>query len=140
MRLPDRGDQARPLESEPFQRCFQHRSLYMLTASWWPPGRIGFADLALTWLEPRSGMLDEREIGSDRPFGGGTPCGGCFLILDTCPSEPEQRSEEHTSELQSRENIVCRLLLAKKKKNIIENTTHTQKKQNSENMIHMLNQ
>src|SRR5690606_41188707 len=33
--------------------------------------------------------------------------------------EPEQpRSEEHTSELQSRENLVCRLLL-EKKKNIV---------------------
>src|SRR5207302_8899540 len=30
--------------------------------------------------------------------------------------ECQARSEEHTSELQSRENIVCRLLLAKKKK------------------------
>src|SRR5436309_11325262 len=29
----------------------------------------------------------------------------------------EARSEEHTSELQSRENIVCRLLLEKKKNN-----------------------
>src|SRR5690606_39864620 len=29
---------------------------------------------------------------------------------------PQQRSEEHTSELQSRENLVCRLLLEKKKK------------------------
>src|SRR5690606_40848412 len=28
------------------------------------------------------------------------------------------RSEEHTSELQSRENLVCRLLLEKKKNNI----------------------
>src|SRR5690606_39482061 len=28
---------------------------------------------------------------------------------------PPQRSEEHTSELQSRENLVCRLLLEKKK-------------------------
>src|SRR5690606_41143679 len=28
------------------------------------------------------------------------------------------RSEEHTSELQSRENLVCRLLLEKKKKQI----------------------
>src|SRR5690606_39394940 len=28
-----------------------------------------------------------------------------------------QRSEEHTSELQSRENLVCRLLLEKKNKN-----------------------
>src|SRR5690606_41744162 len=29
---------------------------------------------------------------------------------------PPPRSEEHTSELQSRENLVCRLLLEKKKK------------------------
>src|SRR5690606_40097720 len=28
---------------------------------------------------------------------------------------PDARSEEHTSELQSRENLVCRLLLEKKK-------------------------
>src|SRR3712207_9280412 len=30
-----------------------------------------------------------------------------------------ERSEEHTSELQSRQYLVCRLLLEKKKKNII---------------------
>src|SRR6266508_313033 len=30
------------------------------------------------------------------------------------------RSEEHTSELQSRENLVCRLLLEKKKTHIME--------------------
>src|SRR5690606_37724335 len=30
----------------------------------------------------------------------------------------ESRSEEHTSELQSRENLVCRLLLEKKKKDV----------------------
>src|SRR5437016_7205146 len=30
---------------------------------------------------------------------------------------PEARSEEHTSELQSLTNLVCRLLLEKKKKN-----------------------
>src|SRR5690606_40523867 len=30
--------------------------------------------------------------------------------------EERERSEEHTSELQSRENLVCRLLLEKKKK------------------------
>src|SRR5690606_41431957 len=34
---------------------------------------------------------------------------GCHLALT-------YRSEEHTSELQSRENLVCRLLLEKKKK------------------------
>src|SRR5436309_9821766 len=31
------------------------------------------------------------------------------------------RSEEHTSELQSRENLVCRLLLEKKKKKVRRN-------------------
>src|SRR5438477_5843225 len=31
-----------------------------------------------------------------------------------CPSEPAARSEEHTSELQSHVNLVCRLLLEKK--------------------------
>src|SRR5437016_10515913 len=31
------------------------------------------------------------------------------------PSEKEKRSEEHTSELQSLTNLVCRLLLEKKK-------------------------
>src|SRR5205823_14612458 len=34
------------------------------------------------------------------------------------PLHPEQRSEEHTSELQSLAYLVCRLLLEKKKKNI----------------------
>src|SRR5690606_39692660 len=33
------------------------------------------------------------------------------------PLELLSRSEEHTSELQSRENLVCRLLLEKKNKN-----------------------
>src|SRR2546430_10699363 len=32
--------------------------------------------------------------------------------------ESHQRSEEHTSELQSQSNLVCRLLLEKKKKHI----------------------
>src|SRR2546422_4586881 len=35
---------------------------------------------------------------------------------------PEYRSEEHTSELQSRLHLVCRLLLEKKKKK--KNNTH----------------
>src|SRR5207302_7899013 len=37
--------------------------------------------------------------------------------------ESHSRSEEHTSELQSRENLVCRLLLEKKKILIITNHT-----------------
>src|SRR5690606_40313790 len=37
----------------------------------------------------------------------------------------QARSEEHTSELQSRENLVCRLLLEKKKKEISTNHRNT---------------
>src|SRR5688572_30941007 len=37
---------------------------------------------------------------------------------DTYPGRGFVRSEEHTSELQSQSNLVCRLLLEKKKKNI----------------------
>src|SRR5438552_11123543 len=38
-----------------------------------------------------------------------------------------QRSEEHTSELQSPDHLVCRLLLEKKKKNIIKMKIRTTK-------------
>src|SRR2546422_6356305 len=34
--------------------------------------------------------------------------------------DPGERSEEHTSELQSRLHLVCRLLLEKKKKLVVE--------------------
>src|SRR5688572_32466777 len=40
--------------------------------------------------------------------------------LKNVPVIPVVRSEEHTSELQSQSNLVCRLLLEKKKKNTID--------------------
>src|SRR2546430_17687419 len=39
---------------------------------------------------------------------------GCNCLVDSFPETG--RSEEHTSELQSQSNLVCRLLLEKKKK------------------------
>src|SRR2546427_9550303 len=55
----------------------------------------------------------------------------------TCARRPRwpraccaRRSEEHTSELQSQSNLVCRLLLEKKKKKYTKNTiqeTHTKR-------------
>src|SRR5690606_4361519 len=39
-----------------------------------------------------------------------------LTVLDQADHRAIARSEEHTSELQSRENLVCRLLLEKKKK------------------------
>src|SRR5258707_11218523 len=40
-----------------------------------------------------------------------------WLIFRSVPAPDDKRSEEHTSELQSRQYLVCRLLLEKKKKN-----------------------
>src|SRR2546422_6289897 len=41
------------------------------------------------------------------------------------------RSEEHTSELQSRLHLVCRLLLEKKKKNTIRKRQHPKEQTNT---------
>src|SRR5690606_39907998 len=59
---------------------------------------------------------------SSMPLGGSSP-GGASPPVNTCRRCSTQRlrrraparSEEHTSELQSRENLVCRLLLEKNK-------------------------
>src|SRR5436309_7067242 len=55
---------------------------------------------------------------------------GPASAMDSRSTRYSLRSEEHTSELQSRENLVCRLLLEKKKKHLnrlrqTENTHHT---------------
>src|SRR3712207_8112484 len=45
-------------------------------------------------------------------------------VDDAAQGDEERRSEEHTSELQSRQYLVCRLLLEKKTQNSIVHTTH----------------
>src|SRR5205085_11744936 len=44
------------------------------------------------------------------------PASHLFRTTYTLPSAVTRRSEEHTSELQSQSNLVCRLLLEKKNK------------------------
>src|SRR3712207_6960120 len=44
-----------------------------------------------------------------------------FLVQSNCYLVLGQRSEEHTSELQSRQYLVCRLLLEKKKTFLVPN-------------------
>src|SRR5207253_3959475 len=51
---------------------------------------------------------------SDRPM---QACGSCGDPRGPGSCSMNQRSEEHTSELQSRGHLVCRLLLEKKKLN-----------------------
>src|SRR5690606_41091384 len=55
-----------------------------------------------------------RVSGSGRPS-----CGMAISSVGSSAISPS-RSEEHTSELQSRENLVCRLLLEKKKHNQLQ--------------------
>src|SRR3712207_8682118 len=59
----------------------------------------------------------ERDVRARTSGHGATALGGCSLGVpgrDTRPATGA-RSEEHTSELQSRQYLVCRLLLEKKK-------------------------
>src|SRR5215217_9333577 len=62
--------------------------------------------------------------------------------MASCPSAaarrstPRRRSEEHTSELQSCQYLVCRLLLEKKKKTKVKIKTTKQKKVINYNQTH----
>src|SRR5947209_14213094 len=51
--------------------------------------------------------------------------GSTVFFVWTQSRNGTDRSEEHTSELQSRQYLVCRLLLEKKKKNITTNQIQT---------------
>src|SRR3712207_7632406 len=81
---------------------------------------------------PRSTLFPYAPLFRSPPAGAGSPTSSrrrsppaassassrppCPRRSRRCPSG--RRSEEHTSELQSRQYLVCRLLLEKKKKNI----------------------
>src|SRR5687768_18207864 len=57
-----------------------------------------------------------------RAFAGGDFAGGLAATGFTAGVPDHYRSEEHTSELQSRLHLVCRLLLEKKKQKISTST------------------
>src|SRR2546422_3706075 len=72
-------------------------------------GRRVFAAPIHTWMRP----------GSRSATAGAAPLYGTWFIVvpvSIWNSVAPRRSEEHTSELQSRLHLVCRLLLEKKKK------------------------
>src|SRR3712207_8849999 len=79
---------------------------------------IGSVDTAFKWIGPNHKIVIEA---FDDPKVEGVAChvsraktGGISGGLGLA----EDRSEEHTSELQSRQYLVCRLLLEKKKTNV----------------------
>src|SRR3989442_5854315 len=60
-----------------------------------------------------------------RSMDGSDEFGLLAVVADGAPDFADQdRSEEHTSELQSRPHLVCRLLLEKKKKPLYERLRH----------------
>src|SRR3712207_8652322 len=63
------------------------------------------------------------------------PRGSCYAlaiaevsIMNEYDFDHDERSEEHTSELQSRQYLVCRLLLEKKKKSQYSVILHSEKR------------
>src|SRR5438270_9814699 len=72
---------------------------------------------------PRSTLFPYTTLfrSSDRPLPGEARPRAGPRSAWTC-----SRSEEHTSELQSQSNLVCRLLLEKKKKHLLKQPYHTQ--------------
>src|SRR5690625_5458532 len=60
-------------------------------------------------LNSRGGFGVQSDVGIR-----GTTFSQVLFLLDTTPLNDPLRSEEHTSELQSRGHLVCRLLLEKK--------------------------
>src|SRR2546430_4428300 len=71
--------------------------------------------LSYTTLFRSLGFAPAERLEEARPFGRGEP--ERRVAGDGATPRPlHHRSEEHTSELQSQSNLVCRLLLEKKKK------------------------
>src|SRR2546430_9714587 len=86
-----------------------------------PPRSTLFPYTTLFRSAPRQGAGrgpgGARSVDAERPHGPGRPELG-----------RTGRSEEHTSELQSQSNLVCRLLLEKKKKQNTHCTTTSQRR------------
>src|SRR5690606_40195962 len=89
----------------------------------------------LVRLAPGAEHLQKRHIGRRRTDAWSTAPASPLQRSDVAPqafhssshsSSSSSRSEEHTSELQSRENLVCRLLLDKKKNGYLCLAKHPQ--------------
>src|SRR5256886_1201475 len=120
-----------PLCAEAFAECFAAAGL--------PSGlfqvlHLGHADTERVIRDPRidfvaftgsvAGGRAVQRVAAERFIGVGLELGGCDPVyvrhdadLPHAMENIVDRSEEHTSELQSQSNLVCRLLLEKKKKN-----------------------
>src|SRR5690606_42017636 len=100
-----------------FTNCSRPGAGSLYPSSSRPPCKKAFFPYTTLFRSGRS-PVNVGVGGSTGSYGSGVGLGvGINLGGGSRPSEQidTERSEEHTSELQSRENLVCRLLLEKKK-------------------------
>src|SRR3712207_6956929 len=83
----------------PRSTLFLYTTLFRSPYQGWPAGPNGYTDLI-------EGLIDNPLLDVHL---------GIDVMLDGKERVVDERSEEHTSELQSRQYLVCRLLLEKKK-------------------------
>src|SRR5690606_41853723 len=87
----------------PRSTLFPYTTLFRSTASY-----------CSRWAPPE-GATPGRQPTASSAAGTASASGSSPMSLLAAARNATTRSEEHTSELQSRENLVCRLLLEKKK-------------------------
>src|SRR3712207_7824714 len=83
-------------------------TLFPYTTLFRSPGRAGVA--ATNAVDAQHDLFDVGGVGEREEHAFDVACRRARRV------DPRRRSEEHTSELQSRQYLVCRLLLEKKKK------------------------
>src|SRR2546430_12300281 len=89
----------------PYTTLFRSQSVHLV-----PHDGAAHPRLVLDDRFDRGAFLLQHELLVPRRYVGFAPGGESLQV--------QQRSEEHTSELQSQSNLVCRLLLEKKKNTI----------------------
>src|SRR5690625_6771409 len=79
------------------------------------PGDFKINKVTLRGIESNGMICSLQELGVDDKYVPTDVAEGIFVF----PDDVQVRSEEHTSELQSRGHLVCRLLLEQKKPSLV---------------------
>src|SRR5690606_17260363 len=126
---------ARPINFSAFLKCLpyeyaqnwqKHFQVAMVAPQKWVVTCTGdVLDQLLLMAQPTQDRAHAASVGDSHRHGNDIS----FLLVyhEGCADPRPDRSEEHTSELQSRENLVCRLLLEKKNNYLLNLQLNTRK-------------